>query len=289
MKKILPAILLLIAVMLTFSGCKTKSSQPECQPYTAYVDVGLADGDAGARVKAENRYTPIADDAIPEPAKSTISVTMLDAQYSAEYVKKGARTFGRPQYTYRTEAGDEISTDASGKVLSLLTARSFDYYSRDPESPDVKATIKSPEEYLDIATQYARRIFGDDITARYAGKVPKISSTKIWVDFLPESSENGLTRTDFFTIVVSAEGELLAYYDFGVDDFKDKTAPADLTDERISRIILDSLTDKKAEIEISGTKNWVILNGGKSACYTSFKTVGDGYQTDWADVIIPLE
>lgn len=57
MKKTIPAILLLIAVMLTFSGCKTKSSQPEYQPYTAYVDVGLADGDAGARVKAENRYT----------------------------------------------------------------------------------------------------------------------------------------------------------------------------------------------------------------------------------------
>lgn len=70
MKKTIPAILLLIAVMLTFSGCKTKSSQPEYQPYTAYVDVGLADGDAGARVKAETDIRRSPTMRYPSPRKA---------------------------------------------------------------------------------------------------------------------------------------------------------------------------------------------------------------------------
>ena len=290
MKKTLSLIPLLTVIALIFSACSVlDGDQTDYLPYTAYIDDNGADG-TDSIADAARRYTWVTKEDIPDPKDKTISVSILGTQYDANYFDKKAQTFGRPEYVYKTEAGDEIAVDGSGKILSFETAGSVSYYSEDPSQESVKPRMKSPEEYLEIATQFARSIYGEDVISNYVGALPQIASTKIWVSFSGAlNQQSAYWITDNFTINISAEGEFLAYYDSGVNDFKNKTIPDALTNDRIKQIILDSLIDKNAQIELSNTKFLVILGDGRFACYTNFRISGVTDENEWASVIIPLE
>ena len=290
MKKLLSIILLFTATILIFSACSaSKKDQSGYLPYTAYISANGTEG-VGSVVDAARRYTWPTDEDIPAPKDNTISVTVLGTTYNADYFGKKAQTFGRSEYIYKTNTGDKITVDGSGKILSFETSNSFSYYIENAYVENVKSKIKSPEEYLEIATKFAQGIYGENITSTYNGKVPQIITTSIQVSFFATTNKESEFRiTDNFTINISAEGEFLAYYDYGVNDFKNKSIPNDLTNDRIEQIILDSLINKNTQIELSNTKTLVILGDGRLACYTSFKIANGNNESEWTSVVIPLE
>ncbi|MDY4897914.1 MAG: hypothetical protein SO125_02985 [Eubacteriales bacterium] len=290
MKKLLSIILFFAATILIFSACSaSKKDQSGYLPYTAYISANGTEG-VGSVVDAARRYTWPTDEDIPAPKDNTISVTALGTTYNADYFGKKAQTFGRPEYIYKTEAGDQLSIDDSGTVLSLQTARSFGYYSEDPHDTNVKSKIKSPEEYLEIATQFVEEIYGTDIASRFSGSLPTIASTKIWVFFsLSANQVSAYQLKESIAVVISAEGEFLSVFSNNINAFENKSVPADFTDERIIQIISNSLVNKDAQIELSELKNLVILGDGRLACYTSFKIANGNNESEWTSVVIPLE
>ena len=122
MKKLLSIILILISTILIFSACSaSEKDQSGYLPYTAYISANGTEG-VGSVVDAARRYTWPTDEDIPAPKDNTISVTVLGTTYNADYFGKKAQTFGRSEYIYKTNTGDKITVDGSGKILSFETS-----------------------------------------------------------------------------------------------------------------------------------------------------------------------
>lgn len=289
MKKLISIALLLAVFILIFSACSPADDATSGYlPLTAYINDGNAEG-ADSPVSASRQYISVRAEDIPEPASSTLAVTILETQYNANYVSKRPQTFGRPEYTYKTAAGDEISTDETGQILSLETAAMFSYELKDTRNESVKAKLKSAEEYLDIATKLVEEIFGSDVAARLSGSTLDMATTQIWVSFTPRANASSKYRiTESISIILSMEGDFLAFYSKNVNAFENKAIPANLTDDRMVQMIADSLVNKNAQIELSDIQNLVVLSDGRIAISTTFKTSGDS-AGEWTGVIIPLE
>lgn len=290
MKKTLSIVLLLAVFILVFSACSpADDAESGYLPMTAYIEGGDVEG-SNSEITPTRRYNFIRDEDIPEPANNTLTVTMRGIQYEANYVRKRARSLGCPEYTYKTAAGDEISVDDNGKILFFEAAQSFGYYLMESSNKAVQAILKSPEEYLEIGTQYAREIFGDDIASRYKGSLPDTSSNRMWVHFSAASNyQSGYRILDGFTIVVSAEGDFHALYAYNMNDLSNRAIPADLTDNDLTQIISNSLVNKDVQIQLGSVRTLIILPDGRFACYTSFKTSDSKSDEAWASVVIPLE
>ncbi len=290
MKKLISIALLLAVFILVFSACSlADDAKSGYLPMTAYIECGGAEG-SNSSIDPSRQYVSIRNEDISEPTNTTLAVTILGTQYNANYVGKEAMSFGCPKYTYKTTDGDEISIDNTGKLLFFTTAQSFSYRVMDSRDEAAKAILKSPEEYLAIATQYAREIFGDDITSRYAGSLPEISSTRIWVRFSAASNYRSDYRIlDKFTIVITAEGEFQTLYSHNMSDLSNRAIPADLTNDDLTQIISNSLVNKDVQIQLGSIRTLIILPDGRFACYTSFKTSDSKSDEAWATVVIPLE
>lgn len=285
MKKELSVVLLLTIFLTMLSACSTPDKDNfKYEPLTAYINVSSSES-LGSAVSATHQYITVTADDIPEPQSNHISVSVLGTQFTAEYVDKKAQDFGLPSYTYATADGDKIAVDGSGNILSFETVSGFNYYSSEP----TREMTQNAAWYLEKATVLLEDIFGAEVSARFTGALPNITTTKVWVFFSPNSTTDRFTTTESITIVLSSDGDLLSYYTHNLNAFNNVTVPSDLTDERLEQLITASLGDSTAEIELDAQKKLVILSDGSCACNMSFKITSGNNAGAIADVVIPLE
>ncbi len=252
---------------------------------TAYIDVTSVEG--GEQIaKSEYVYKWVSAEKLPDPQKTRMSLTVLGKDYDGKYIGKKAMGYGVPLYVYKTDAGDEIEIDESGKITYYASTKAFSHYSKKVDETEAI----SPEQSLTLAKKYLQQLFGNETASRFSSSLPDTSTSKVWIHFKPIDNNYGIYSTsERITLVLSETGELLSYYAYNVNAFQNKTLPTEFNDVKVKEIINESLIDKQSSMDLSQKRNLVILPDGRMACSMSFRLMKGDTVGAWTSVLIPLE
>mgnify|MGYP004666443447 CR=1 FL=1 len=288
------AICLLCFVLLLGSCAKADSDGGNDGKYatlTAYFEKSnvesLVQSGFSKEIKSDRYFQSLPVSAFENQAKIQISVSVLNENFNATYQSTSVLGYNEAFFTYKTDAGDQIEIDTSGRITHFESAESFSHVIRRVTGED---NALSPEESLAKATNYLQLLFGENVAARYSAELPDTSNTTVWFFFKPIANSIGVyTNTDRIGIVLSEKGELLAYYAYNVGDFNGKTLPSDFTDDKVKEIIVSSLSTTQGNIELSDNRKLVMLDGNRMACTMGFRVVNGDNVSEWVSVVIPLE
>lgn len=298
MKKHLMILSFALALIMLFGAC---SASPDVESdveksgnerdhlayevYTAYIGASGVEGASG-RIETSNELIYMQDADIPAPTKNTISIEVFGKSRNAEFSKTKVWAAFTPSYIYSTSEGDEITVDSSGKIISFTSSSSssniIEYVDQD------KAL--TPEESLAKATEYFKKLLGDELLSQYSAELPDTSMSVVRIRFRRNNFDFGsYSITDKIIIKLDEEGNLLGYDLYNVGAYDNKKIPTGFNDEKIKEIINASLIDNKSDIEVSDQRNLVILSDGRLACNTCFRLIDGEAAGEWTSVLIPLE
>ena len=299
MKKHLMILSFCFALIMLFGSCNSaisddahesekvdnKKDDIVYEAYTAYIDVAGMEGASG-KIEASKKLLYLSEADIPTPTTKAISVEVLGKRLDADFSQSKVWSVFTPAYVYKTSEGDKITVDSSGKVISFTSASSS---SNVIENVDQGKAL-TPEESLAKATEYFKKLLGDELLSQYSAELPNTSMSVVRIRFRRNNSDFGsYSIVDKIIIKLDEEGNLLGYDLYSVGAYNKKKIPADFNDERIKEIVNASLTDNKSDIEISDQRNLVILADGRMACLTCFRLIDGEAAGSWISVLIPLE
>lgn len=299
MKKHLMILSFCFALIMLFGSCNSATSDDAhesekvdnikdniaYEAYTAYIDVAGMEGASG-KIEASKKLLYLSEADIPTPTIKAISVEVLGKRLNADFSQSKVWSVFTPAYVYKTSEGDKITVDSSGKVISFTSASSSSNVIENVDQG--KALI--PEESLAKATEYFKKLLGDELLSQYSAELPDTSMSVVRIRFRRNNSDFGsYSITDKIIIKLDEEGNLLGYDLYNVGAYDNKNIPADFNDEKIKEIINASLIDNKSDIEVSDQRNLVILSDGRLACNTCFRLIDGEAVGEWASVLIPLE